>query len=339
MAKLSVALLGAYQATLDNQPLTKFRTNKAKALLIYLLVEEALCVGHVIHQRDALLALLWPHLSTTSAQANLRQALYHLSHLIPPLTTLDSLNCQPLLLSERQTVEVNPYTIYQLDVIDFWQRDHLYRKHNHANAFSCADCQEWLTTAVSLYRGDFLADFTLPNCNPFEEWALMRREQLRRRALTALKMLTDIYLHRRAFAQARTMARKQLAIDDLRDVAYRQLMEALARDGQCCAALGQYERCCEVLTRELNVRPAEATTALAAAIRAGDIATETPFHGDVAAIHPVLLLNENDEFLAQHDLPTQSIVVVSGTVTALSQVEHLLSDPLVNLIIIVRPSA
>lgn len=339
MANLSVAVLGAYQATLDNQPLAKFRTNKAKALFIYLLVEEALRAGHVIHQRESLLALLWPDLSKTSAQANLRQALYHLSHKIPPLTTLHSPNCQPLLLSERQTVEVNPNAVYRLDVIDFWQHDHFYRNHSHANVFSCADCQERLEAAVSLYRGDFLADFTLPDCNPFEEWALMRREQLRRRALVALETLTDINLHRRAFAQARTLARKQLAIDDLRDVAYRQLMEALARDGQRCAALAQYERCCEVLDHELNVRPARATTALAAAIRAGDIATKKTLHRDIAATHSVIFSNEVSKFLTQHDLPTQSTIVVGGTLAALSQVEYLLNDPLVNVIIIVRPSA
>ena len=62
MARLSLSLLGPLQIALDGAPVSGFAYNKARALLIYLVIE-----ADRAHQRDALVGLLWPDLPDTAA--------------------------------------------------------------------------------------------------------------------------------------------------------------------------------------------------------------------------------------------------------------------------------
>ena len=71
MAKLSLTLLGGFQARLDTGEALGLPTRKAQALLAYL----ALPPGQA-HPRDKLAALLWGGIREESARASLRQALF-----------------------------------------------------------------------------------------------------------------------------------------------------------------------------------------------------------------------------------------------------------------------
>jgi DNA-binding SARP family transcriptional activator len=70
MPKLSLSLLGLFAASLDDRPLTNFRTKSVQALLIYLACEPR------PHQRESLVGLFWPELPQASAQKRLRDSLY-----------------------------------------------------------------------------------------------------------------------------------------------------------------------------------------------------------------------------------------------------------------------
>src|SRR5512143_4085877 len=82
MPSLSLSLLGPFQASIAGAALTKFRTAKVQALLVYLLAEAEFQPG-VAQRREALMELLWPGLPLKSAQDNLRQTLYQLRLAIP----------------------------------------------------------------------------------------------------------------------------------------------------------------------------------------------------------------------------------------------------------------
>src|SRR5215510_280251 len=71
MAKLSLTLLGGFQARLDPGPALALPTRKTQALLAYL----ALPLGQA-HPRDKLASLLWGGIREESARASLRQALF-----------------------------------------------------------------------------------------------------------------------------------------------------------------------------------------------------------------------------------------------------------------------
>ena len=73
MPHLAVRLLGGFQVELDGEAVYAFKTDKARALLAYLVVESARP-----HRRETLAALLWPDRPDAVARANLRQALSYL---------------------------------------------------------------------------------------------------------------------------------------------------------------------------------------------------------------------------------------------------------------------
>ncbi len=251
MSYLSLALLGNAIVSVNNQPLPNFQTERAKALLFFLATERAL--GTAIHRREALMELLWPGLPLKSARVNLRQTLYLLRQDAPGLPESGGQEEASLLLTDRYRVQIEPDYPLRVDVSEF-----LDLLGGPSNGWP---------EAAALYRGDFLSDFYLPDSASFEEWVASRRAAFRRQALDALDKLTDGRLREGAFDEAEQFGRRQLEIDNLRESAYRQLMQLYAWSGRSSEALSLYEECARLLDVELDAAPDEATQELHKAIR------------------------------------------------------------------------
>lgn len=264
MGSLSLMLLGPFSATLGTEPLGSFRTRLAQALLIYLACQPER------HKREDVMALLWPDLSQASAQQNLRQNLYFLRQTIAEVESRDGKLQIPLILADRDFLQLNPDANVQVDARRLDVLLHLPRPDS-------AQMKE----AVNLYRGDFLADFYLPNSSPFEEWVRQRREYYRRAILDYLEKLTFLALDVDNFQEAESYARHQLHIDPLREISNRQLIETLARSGQRSAALGHYDNYRRLLEEDLQVPPGSETLALVHQIRSGTLETSHPKPGKI----------------------------------------------------------
>jgi predicted ATPase/Tfp pilus assembly protein PilF len=260
MVKLTISLLGSFQVTLDGEPVTGFTTDKARALLAYLVVEAA----HP-HRRDALAGLLWPDQPQRKARQNLRQALSHLRQALG-----DRDRATPLLLVCRETVQFNAASDHWLDVAVFTDLVETCWAHRHRRLETCLPCLRRLERMAALYRRNFLEQFFLSDSDLFEEWALLQREWLHREAVEALSHLADYYERRGEVERARHYAWRQVELEPWREEAHRQLMRLLALDGQRSAALAQYETCRRVLAEELGVEPTDETIALYGRIRASE---------------------------------------------------------------------
>ena len=265
MSDISLQLLGSFNAEANGRSLQKFRTNKVQALLIYLATE-----GETAIARDKLMEMLWPGLPRESAQTNLRQTAYQLRKM---LSDARGEEVAPFILSERLTIGINPEVGCTIDVHDFEQLTDEIKRHSHPDLYSCLECQSRLEQAIALYQGDFLNDFYLVDSNTFEEWAMMQRETLRRRALDALETLTAMRLRQHVYHEAQRFAQRQIEIDNLREIGYRQMMEALARNGQTSEALSYYETYSQLLAEELGMAPTVRTTALYEQIKSGSLET------------------------------------------------------------------
>ncbi|MGD8585588.1 MAG: tetratricopeptide repeat protein [Chloroflexota bacterium] len=259
MSDLSFNLLGHFEAAYHEGQHLRFPTVKAQALLAYLLVEECFQRG-VNHQRTNLMLLLWPDILPESAQANLRQTLYRLRRALPELEVKPG-HTEPLLISDRLSVNINPLVEYRLDVADFEQAIRRSRQEPLSKRSAT------LSEAVALYRGDFLEDVYVPDSQAFEQWAGQTRERLRRDALAALYQIGEYALDNKDYAQAELAARRQIAVDELHEVAYRQLMTALAASGQRNKALTEFAGLTQLLADELSIEPTVETAMLAEAIR------------------------------------------------------------------------
>jgi WD40 repeat protein/DNA-binding SARP family transcriptional activator len=268
MAALMLRVLGPFQASLDGQTLSGFRTKKVQALLVYLASEPE------PQQREWLLTLLWPGLPETSARANLRQLIYLVRKTIPKVEAGDQDSAGPV-IANRQTIQLKPEAV-ALDTYQFEALIEGTQSHEHVDLLTCHQCRGDLEQAIALYRGDFLTDFYLEDSTEFEAWAQSQREYYRRRALDALEILTTIAIRQQAYPEAREYAEQQLIIDNLRESAYRQLMEILALSGHREEALAQYEACKRVLAEELGMAPSTRTTEIYDKILAGDLSFDVP---------------------------------------------------------------
>lgn len=270
MAHLALALLGPFQATLDGQPIAALTAGRLRALLAYLAVESG-----QEHSREALAGLLWPERSNREALSALRYALSNLRQAIADPTTQP-----PFLLITRHTIQFNRASDAWLDINDFTfsGREPLQ-----------APTIEQLTSAIALYRGEFLAGLALGDGLAFEEWLLLKREQFHRQALTILQQLAALHERRGGYEPAAACTRRYLDLEPWDEAAHRRLMCLLALNGQRSAALAQYDACRQVLADELGVAPEDETTRLYESIRAGALAARPPVETSPAAAQPVPL--------------------------------------------------
>ena len=250
MARLTIRLLGPFQVALEDEATTSFATDKARALLAYLVV-----TPEQPHRREALAGLLWPEYPERSARASLRNALVRVRRAIG-----DYGASPPYLHSSSQTIQWNLESDHWLDVADF---DALLSIEQPTD--------KELEEAVGLHRGLFLEGFSMPDSAAFEEWLLFKREEFSRRALELRNRLVEIYEARGAYDKALSHARHQVELEPWQEAGHQQVMRLLALSGQRSAALAQYEVCRRMLADELAVEPAEETTALYQRIRDGDI--------------------------------------------------------------------
>jgi len=277
-AELRISLLGSFQVTRGDEPLTRFETDAARALLAYLVLNVAQPL-----RRETLTALLWPDQDDQDALHALSQTLNRLRR------ALDDANAQPpYLLVTRQTLQFNPDCVSWLDVTAFNVALDAVQRHPHRRASACRACLRRMEAAAQLYRGDLLEGFTLDSL-PFEEWLLMQRETLHRRALTLFYDLADLHLARGDYAQAQVYARRQIALEAWREEAHGQLMRALALSGERSAALAQYAALRRILDAELGVEPADALQCLHAHIREESLPIPpVPLHHVPAYLTPFL---------------------------------------------------
>ncbi|MFL7812002.1 MAG: BTAD domain-containing putative transcriptional regulator, partial [Anaerolineae bacterium] len=299
MPRLALYLLGPPRVERDGEALD-LGARKNVALIAYLaLTGEA-------HTREALVTLLWPELEPSRARANLRR---NLSLLRSALGT-------EWLDTDRERVGLNPYGDLWLDVRAFRALLFGWRKHGHGQDEVCAQCLEGLSEAAELYRGDFLAGFSLRDSVAYDDWQFFQSESLRQEMASALERLVRGHSRRGAYAEAVPYARRWVALDPLHEPAHYYLMRAYARSGQRAAALRQYEECARVLEAELGASPSEETVQLYERIRKGEDLTG---------------LGKPVRSVKRHNLPVQ-VTPFIGREAQLAEVGELLRRPEVRML-------
>ncbi len=318
--RLALFLLGAPQVEREGKPVEIVR-RKAMALLAYL------AVSGESHRRESLMALLWPEYDQGRARADLRRTLSVLN------TTLGA----DWFHTEGELVSLNRQTGFWLDVEQFEHYLAICHGHGHPPNEVCSACLSPLTEAVQLYRGEFLAGFSLRDSANFDEWQFFQTERLGRELAQALERLIRCHDEWGELDAALTYAQHWVELDPLHEPAQRQLMQLYARNGQRAAALRQYHRCIELLAQELGVPPQQETTVLYEHIQAGEkTAEERGSRGarEKSAIHPYppapRLPGPEYEF---PDQPTPFI----GRRAELTELAKRLADPACRLLTLIGP--
>jgi DNA-binding SARP family transcriptional activator/predicted ATPase len=254
MARLSVRVLGGFEAVVAGRPLA-IPSKKLQALLAYV----ALARGRPV-AREALADLLWGAVPTDQARDSLRQALAALRKALGP--------ARDVLVTERDEVGLKTGGV-DVDALAF------------EAALSQRDATG-LGRAVELYRGDLLAGLVVRE-EAFEDWLAGERARWRERAFAAMEALLEQQASADPTAAVETAGRL-LALEPVRESVHRALMRVYAAAGRASAAIRQYQLCAAVLHRELRVQPDPATRSLYMEILRAQGAGRSP---ERAPEHPV----------------------------------------------------
>jgi DNA-binding SARP family transcriptional activator len=240
---LRIALLGTPRVEVAGSPLV-VDTRKAIALLAYLAVASRPIA------RDLLADLLWPEADPVGGRGALRRT----------LSVLRSGLGGRWLQADRRQVALAADDV-SIDVADF-RVGVMDAPHAHAGGAACPSCRVRLSSAVELYRGDFLEGFALRDSPAFDAWQLLESEALRGELAAALRRLAPFEAAEGRRAAAIAAGRRLLTLDPLDEASHRLLIRLHAGAGDRAAAARQYRECVRLLEAELGVSPAAETTSL-----------------------------------------------------------------------------
>ena len=160
----------------------------------------------------------------------------------------------PVVIHQDQSYFIEPNLDIWVDIEVF--EEQLKAAHQHFASAELVQAEAAFEGATWLYQGEFLAD------EPYEEWAMVTRENLRLCYLDALDRLGALRLNSGDYAGCVAVCLKLLSCDSCREDAHCRLMRCYSRQGQVQLAIRQYRSCVAALRTELDVAPAPATTEL-----------------------------------------------------------------------------
>jgi len=171
-----------------------------------------LAAGRQPIPREQLCYLLWPDTPEAVTRRYLTGLLSHLRRALPALDVL---------ITSGDLVGLDPDRTWS-DTVVFERLCTAQGPPAHL---------ETLQQAVDLYRGPFLAGFSLPGCPEFETWATAERQTWERLYLETLATLIEEQAARGEHAAAIAYARRYVATDDLAEDIHRRLIELYAASG------------------------------------------------------------------------------------------------------------
>lgn len=279
---LSLTLFGPLQITLNGEPIVGLASDKIRGLLVFLAVE----AGRP-HRRNALGEMFWPDRPRGVARNNLKQAVSILRK------ALGDREAEAVyLLTTRDEIQFNSESTHWIDVDELDNILESCFNHDHKNGVSCVSCEESLKQACEMYRGQFLAEFSLSDSQAFEEWSLVNREVFQRRMANGFRELISLILARGEFEDACQFARRLVNLEPWNEENHRTLIRLLAQSGKRSTALKQYQVCQRILADEFGVETAAATKELYEAIREGTFETLVQRQPQVSPSQKELLITE-----------------------------------------------
>ena len=233
---LFIRALGRMQVQVNNHIVTssEWQTQAARDLFFMLLAQpEGM-------NKEEISLIFWPDASIEDVKFRFKNTIYRLRRALG----------KNAVLLEQDIYRFNNGLDYEYDV-------ELFLKEN-ALATQARDPMQKLShfrEAVKHYRGNYLTEIE-------EAWALSPRECLRQTYLSILLQVSEIYLNLSNYDLALDYCQRILNEDNLLEDAYRLALRIFAAMGNRAALVRQYQRCVEVLEKEINAPPSPQTQAL-----------------------------------------------------------------------------
>src|SRR5882672_869218 len=217
--------------------------------------------------RSRAAGLLWPEVDEEAARNNLRQRLHRLRKRVGREVVLTNQDVLRLAADVARDVTSGSIDADALRLIDG--------------------------------AGDLLGTFAYDDCVELHDWVVAARARYRAARRDALAASAARLEREGQIAQALRLAATLLEDDPLLEHAHRRLMRLHYLRGDRAAALAAFQRCCDVLKRELAATPGKETLELAALIEAsGTLPAVTSAPTPVAVLRPPRLVGRATEWHA-----------------------------------------
>jgi TolB-like protein/two-component SAPR family response regulator len=247
MSALTLTLLGEPQLADAEGAEIAVPSRKSMALLAFLAAARGQSAN-----REKLMGLLWGDRFDQQARQSLRQTLYSLRKLLGP-------SGEDAIGVTGDNVSING-TIVRTDIAEF-------------ERLAGETALDSIEAAARLYRGPFMAGFAIRDA-AFSEWLEAERTRLQDLASAVLYRLGKHYKAAGRYEEALAIARRLLDLNPLREKSHRLIMRIHAKSGDRSQALLQYQRCAELLHRELGVEPDFITIRTYEEIKASGVTSE-----------------------------------------------------------------
>lgn len=255
---LQLCLLGAPQIWWQGVDLARSLPDKQQALLYLLAIKGP---GQQAVARTVLARMLWGEWSDEAARANLRVALSHLRRVLPGVLDIDA--------RRVGFVGAGAAVLSDLALLG-----------DALLPGASAACR---LAGARVWRGELLADFTLPGCDEFERWCAVQRQRAAGMALALQRTLVRACEAAGEWDAAIRHARALLRLDAADEAAHMVLMRLLAGQGERTAALRQYAECVEALAEQFGARPSACCYALYVRIHADTLPGRVEMFEQMAA--------------------------------------------------------
>jgi len=235
---LWVRTLGPFQVWRGDDPISNkdWQREKARQLFQLLITTRGQWL-----QREQIVDMLWPDLSTDSAEQNFKVALNALNRALEPERLRQ--NAPYFVIRQGNTYGINPQAQIITDAEQFL-------------FLSQSNEEDSLRYALSLYEDDFL-----PDCR-YADWADADRDRYRQKYFSVVEHLSYVSLQNQQPSEAITICQTALQRDKSWETGYAMLMRAYAAQGNITQVQHTYHKCVTILQEELGIEPSVETQEL-----------------------------------------------------------------------------
>ncbi len=238
-AGININLFGKFEIFANGKAL-KIPAKKERSLLAYMLFHHDKYLN-----RDKLMAKFWPHSTTTAARNCLNVTIHKVRKLLK-----DIYDAEEVIIYQDECYSINPDLEFKLDVTEFL---HCWEKGRYSQSTDQGQTVALFQKAVDLYNGDFMEHML------YEDWADSERDKLKEAYLYMLNTLCQYYFKQKQTDTTIRLAKRMLEKDNCLEEVHRLLMKCYLRQNKNGKAIRQFNKCRDVLKKELGVSPSEAT--------------------------------------------------------------------------------
>lgn len=187
--------------------------------------------------KEEMSLIFWPDATIDEVKFRFKNTIYRLRRALGK----DSI------ILDQNVYRFNNKLDYEYDV-EVFLRENALANQVHEQVDKLSHYRE----AIKHYKGNYLAEIE-------ENWVFSPREYLRQIYLNILLQVSMIYFNQSNYELALNYCHRAITEDNLLEDAYRQAMRIYAAMGNRAAMVHQYQRCVEILEKEVNATPSAQT--------------------------------------------------------------------------------